>query len=112
MQFTPVTGNTKTRTPLADIPADVQTDLEEVYTWSIADGNTESRLATEPFETREDAEDYLSLARSWGYQRPAGRVVVTGNTAKGVPTGFVARFRIDTYVKPADDTGEDAPTAT
>jgi hypothetical protein len=103
MEFTPVTGNDKTRTPLEEIPEDFRKAVEEVVEWSLTPGNT-GRLQTEAFPAREDADAWLSVARSYAYQRPdelGGRVTISGNAAKapGGAGGFVARIRADLYVK-------------
>jgi hypothetical protein len=96
LTLTPIGTSGKTRTPADEIDPDTILAVEEAYAWCQANpGRLEVDL-----KTREAAETFLHEARSYAYQRPEGRVVVAGNpTAAGL-----ARFRVETYVKPASDT--------
>lgn len=81
------------RTPLADIDPDIIDAIEESYTHCVSEPGERIEIG---FETQDAAEDFLREARSYAYQREAGRVVVVGNTTK---KGH-ARFRVETYVEP------------
>jgi hypothetical protein len=84
---------TKSRTDLADIsPADAK-DFEEAITYHLA--NPGRRTASPAFPSKALAEEWLSLFRSYAYQREAGRVVVAGNAA----ADGTARFNVTAYVK-------------
>ena len=84
----------RSRVPLADIPEDVSQAVEEALAFCLDDPR---RLETQ-FDSQDAAEDFLHQARSYAYQRPAGRLVVAGNTTqKGT-----ARFRVVGYTAPVD----------
>jgi len=87
------------RTPLDAIPEEVIEAVEEAY--QHCKDVPDERIQAQ-FPTQEDADKFLTDARSYAYQREAGRLVVTGNSTK---KGF-ARFRVETYVAPANDGGE------
>jgi hypothetical protein len=100
LNLTPLTTGGRSRTPLEDIPATVAETIEEAFAY-FQTADSAPRLQTEPFPTVEDADDFLRLARSYAYQRPAGRVIVSGNPArveKGKPE-YVARFSVTEYVE-------------
>src|SRR5271163_20883 len=97
LDLTPVSGGRGSRTPLAEIDTTLAETIEEakVYCESHSD-----RLQTPSFPDRDSAERWLSEARAYAYQRPAGRIVVSGNTAAAPladgtksKTEYVARFR-------------------
>jgi hypothetical protein len=101
VDFTELNAGTKSnRTPIEDIGTDLKTDYEEAIVYLLT---TEGkRLQTPPFPTREDAEEWLRLFRSYAYQRPdevGGRVVVTGNSARDK----TARFSVTEYKAPASE---------
>lgn len=98
LTLTPIATGGRSRTALEDVDADTALAVEEAYEWCQA--NPAGRLETPPFADRDAAEGFLHEARSYAYQRPAGRVVVSGNS-----TGkFVVRFRVDPYVAPVSET--------
>ena len=115
LALTPIGGG-RGRTALDDIDQSVRDTVEEAVTYFITEGNT-GRLQTEPFSSREDGESWLADARAYAYQRPAGRVVVSGNTARapgntakeGGPV--VVRFSVAAYVAPAPADGAATPAA-
>jgi len=81
--------------PLEDIDPDVIAAVEEAYSFC---KESDNRLEI-TFTAAGDAEVFLTAARSYAYQRDAGRLVVIGNVAR---EGLVARFRVTAYVPPAD----------
>lgn len=88
------------RKPVDQIDPDIVTAVEEAFTHclDVPDERIEAK-----FETQAEAENFLADARSYAYARPAGRVVVVGNsTQKGY-----ARFRVEPYTAKADDESED-----
>ena len=88
------TTSGRPRVPLADIPEDVAQAVEDA--WTFCEANPE-RLEAQ-FADQDAAEVFLHQARSYAYQRPAGRLVVAGNTTqKGA-----ARFRVVGYTAPVD----------
>lgn len=101
LNLTPIEGGRGQRVPLEDIRTDVSETIEEAF----KEGEGQ-RFETEPITDsvhgltgKEAADEWLTEARSYAYQRPAGRLVVTGNAVK---TGAV-RFMVETYVKPEKD---------
>jgi hypothetical protein len=97
LTLTPIAASGKSRTPADQIDADTAVAVEEAYEWCQANAG---RLQAD-LRTREAAEEFLHDARSYAYQRPAGRLTVAGNpTAKGL-----VRFRVEAYVKPAASDG-------
>jgi hypothetical protein len=101
LNLTPIKAGKGSRTPLAEIDPEVSSTVEEAYEFCQADSQ---RLQTPEFASKEDAEDWLTEARAYAYQREAGRVIVAGNPATGTTKGtYVVRFRVETYVKPATD---------
>jgi hypothetical protein len=81
------------RTKLEDIEPDVIEAVEEAYKHCLE--VPDERIEAE-FDSQDAAEDFLTEARAYAYQRPEGRVVVVGNTTKK----GAARFRVETYVAP------------
>lgn len=109
LALSPIKGG-KSRTPLADIDQSVIDTIDEAYEYF---KDNEGRLQTEPFTDKEAGEDWLSDARSYAYQRPAGRLVVSGNTARAPGNSekdgkgpYVVRFTVEAYVAPASATAE------
>lgn len=97
--MTPVAAG-RSRVPLEDIPEDVGQAVEDAYVFC---QTSQERLSAQ-FATEDDADAFLHQARSYAYQRAAGRLVVSGNTTqKGA-----ARFRVTDYVAPVD--GRPDPT--
>jgi hypothetical protein len=97
-------GAASSRTPLGEIDADIKTAVEDALLFCADDASQRVQAA---FETKEAGEDFLREARAYAYQRPAGRVVVSGNvTAKGF-----ARFRVLDYVAPDGETEGESETA-
>lgn len=101
LTLTPITTGGRSRTPLADVDDDVKLAVEEALEWCAS--NPAGRLESPQFTdgngnpSKSAAEDFLHDARSYAYQRPEGRVVVSGNaTGKAV-----VRFRVTPYI-PAD----------
>lgn len=91
------------RKALADIPAEIAETIEEAYGYFQTE-NAMDRLQTPDFDTKEAADDFLRDARAYAYHREAGRLVVTGNSAKSPTKGkWVARFDVAQYV---EDEGE------
>jgi hypothetical protein len=91
------------RTKLEDIEPDVIEAVEEAYQHCLLVPDERIEAA---FDSQDAADDFLTEARAYAYQRKAGRVVITGNTTKH----GAARFRVETYVKPAsDDKPDDEP---
>lgn len=104
--LTPLTGSGRTRTPLEDIPADTAQAVEEAFEYCQANPNM--RLQTEPYDTKEAAEQFLKDARSYAYHRKdgKGRLVVTGNPATATVENvkkYVVRFTVEPYVEPATE---------
>jgi hypothetical protein len=92
----------KSRIPLDKIDADTITTVEEAYTYCQA--NPDKRLQTPDYASKTDAENFLKAARSYAYQRPEGRVVVSGNPAAGSTKGkYVVRFVVEPYFEQDDD---------
>lgn len=85
-----------TRTELDAIPPDVIEAIEEAYTH--CQENPGERIQA-TFTTQDEADEFLAQARSYVYQRPAGRLAVVGNSTKKGQ----ARFRVEAYVAPATD---------
>jgi hypothetical protein len=105
LTLTPVTPGRR-RTPLEAIDPEVSETIEEAYEFCKGD---EQRLETPDFPTRADAENWLSDARAYAYQRGTieglSRVVINGNVATGsVKDAYVARFRVEDY--DGGDTGQ------
>jgi hypothetical protein len=101
LNLTPIKAGKGQRTPLEEIDAELAETIEEAYAFCQTDPQ---RLQTPEFASKEDAEDWLSEARAYAYQREAGRVIVAGNPATGTTKGtYVVRFRVEEYVKPATD---------
>lgn len=92
-----------TRTELDAIPPDVIQAVEEAYTHCQENPGERIQAA---FTTQDEADEFLAQARSYVYQRPAGRLAVVGNSTKKGQ----ARFRVETYVAPATDS-EQPPAA-
>ena len=93
----PIEGGTKGRIPLSEIDPDVAEAVEEAFAY--CNEHPGMKLQTDPFQSKDDAESFLKHARSYAYQRNAGRLTVTGNPAKGDQDGtFVARFSVTAYV--------------
>jgi len=90
------------RTKLEDIDPDVVEAIEEAYKHclEVPDERIEAG-----FDNQEAADDFLTEARAYAFQRPEGRVVIVGNTTKK----GAARFRVETYVKPETDDEEETP---
>lgn len=87
------------RKSLADIPAVVAETVEEAYGY-FQTADALPRLQTPDFTTREEAEDFLSDARAYAYQREGGRLIVSGNAAQSKNKGkFIARFSVEQYVE-------------
>ncbi len=97
LNLTPVTSGRGSRIPLDEIHTEVTETIEEAYAYCKENDN---RLETPDFLTKQSAEEWLSDARAYAYQRAAGRLVIIGNTAKGSEKGYyTARFRVEQYVK-------------
>ena len=94
----PIGVSGKSRVPLENVDADIATAVEEAYAWCQANPG---RLETEALTDRDAAEGFLKQARSYAYQRPEGRVIVTGNPASADGGKAVVRFRVDAYTAPA-----------
>jgi hypothetical protein len=105
LDLTPI-GTSGKRTPLADLDTTLIETVEEAYAYCAA--NPGERLQTPWFPTRDAADAWLSDARAYAYHREAGRLVVSGNTAKHpVDRGkYVARFSVTEYVAKASETQE------
>jgi len=88
------------RKPLDDIDPDIIEAVEEAYKHCL---EVDDERIQAKFDTQDDAEEFLKDARSYAYQRPEGRVVVTGNTT----TKGYARFRVETYVAAESDAPEE-----
>ena len=103
LNLTPIDAGKGSRTALEDISEEIRETVEEAFTFCQENAQ---RLQTPAFESKEDAEDWLSEARAYAYQREAGRLVVTGNAAKAPEQAekdkgmYVARFRVEAYVAP------------
>lgn len=100
--LTPLAGSGRTRTPADEIPEDTAQAVEEAFEYCQANPNM--RLETEPYDTKESAEQFLKDARSYAYHRKdsKGRLVVTGNPATkavGDVKKYVARFTVEPYVE-------------
>lgn len=93
-------GNATSRKALEDIDDDVKAAIEDAYKYN--EDSPAERLEA-AFTTQEKAEEFLKDARAYAFQRPAGRLVVTGNTTKKGQ----ARFRVAAYVAPEDGEEED-----
>lgn len=92
--MTPIKAGGKSRVPLDEIPEDVSQAVEDAYAYCIG---SDERLEAK-FDSQDEAETFLHQARSYAYQRPAGRLVVAGNsTQKGM-----ARFRVVGYTAPVE----------
>lgn len=101
IDLTPMKASGKSRTPLEKIDPDVVEAIESAYTYC---QTSDERLSGQ-FESQDAADEFLHQARSYAYQREAGRLVVTGNsTQKGQ-----ARFRVELYVKPTEDETSETP---
>lgn len=91
-------GAATSRKPLDDIDPDIIAAVEDAYLYN-ADSPAERLEAA--FASEDEANAFLADARAYAYQRPKGRVIVSGNaTKKGL-----ARFRVLPYVAP--EGGED-----
>ena len=87
------------RTKLEDIDPDIVEAVEEAYKHCLEVPDERIEAA---FGNQDAADDFLTEARAYAYQRPEGRVVVVGNTTKK----GAARFRVETYVAPAGGESE------
>lgn len=103
LNLTPIPASKRgSRTPLADIDTSVGETVEEAFTYCQA---SPDRLQSDPFTSKDAAEEWLTEARAYAYQRPAGRLVVAGNSSQarledGKPDGakYVVRFRVVPFV--------------
>lgn len=88
-------GAATSRTPLDKIDDDVKSAVEDALLYN--QDSPAERLEAQ-FENEAEALAFLAEARAYAYQRPNGRVTVSGNaTKKGA-----ARFRVLPYVAPED----------
>lgn len=109
-------GAATSRKPLVDISDDVKSAVEDAYLYN-TDSPAERLEAA--FDTEQEALDFLADARAYAYQRPNGRVTVSGNATKLrnverpdkdgkpkiQPTSF-ARFRVAAYETSEDGEAE------
>lgn len=104
MELTPIKGG-RSRKPLDEITPDVIEVVEEAYGY--CDSHPDQRLESEPFTTREEAEQFVSDMRAYAYHRKdeAGRLMVTANLA-GKPPRVTLRFRVEPYAGPPEDNTE------
>jgi hypothetical protein len=108
LDLTPIPASKRgSRTPLADIDASLRETVEEAFVYCSASAE---RLQTPAFATKDDAEEWLSDARAYAYQRENGRLVVEGNSSRAPkPDGskdavqHVVRFRVVPFVAPASE---------
>jgi hypothetical protein len=109
LDLTPIDASRRGgRTKLDDIDQTIRDTVEEAFVYcSTTPGK---RLQTPAFATKDDAEDWLSEARAYAYQRPEGRVVVAGNASREPledgskdKVRHVVRFRVEPFVAQADD---------
>ena len=94
-------GASGARKPISDIDPDVIAAIEDAY---LHCSEVPGERVQAGFPTQEEADAFLADARSYAYQRDAGRLVVSGNTTK---KGF-ARFRVTAYVAPEASAEADA----
>jgi len=100
LNLTVLEGGGRSRTPLEDIPADLIETVEEAYANTLESGDPVGpRYETPSLGSKDDAEVWLSMARSYAWHRgqgedAKGRIVVAGNSTKN---GNV-RFRVYTFV--------------
>jgi hypothetical protein len=100
LDLTPIEGSGRSggRIPLEDISAVVAETVDEAYAYFTDSPQPLPRLQTPPFSSKEVAEKFAREARSYAYQRPAGRLVFSGNPARSGNKGeYVIRFRVDAY---------------
>ena len=95
IDLTPVSGGKNARIPLEDISSEVIQAVDEAYEW----GKENPQRLEANFTTQDVADAFLHEARSYAYQRPDGRLVVSGNTTKK----GAARFRVTDYKAPESD---------
>lgn len=106
LNLTPIKGGSG-RKQLAEISDSLKETVEEAIVY-FADHT--GRLETEAFTSKDVADNWLSEARAYCYQRPAGRMVLSGNparakgnTLKDGAGPYVVRFSIEPYVASVSD---------